>query len=433
MCAIFAGSAPSNGKIKKVKAIVQAVEGHAAGQNGAGVGVGRSYIVIALCFMVNAIESYDITALSVTAPLIIHDLSLSYSEIGWIFAFANIGLVIGASLGGRISDKVGRKPTLIASVLAFGLFTLTTIWAWDFATLCAIRFAAGVGFGAAMPILVALAAEASPPHRRAATTTLVFCGAPVGGMSVSFFASAQAGNLDWRFIFAVGGGLALICAALLKLLLRETGVRARGKRPVQIGMINALFAEGRALPTVLIWIIMFVTFALMFLFLNWMPLLVLARGFSQSFAPQVIISFSLGGLLAGLFSGPLIDRFGFYKVLLPASLITMAGTAVVGGVTQPWAVLVITGLVGFFLYGTQVGMYAVAASYYPKAIRGTGVGTAIGFGRIGSIAGPVVTGILLGSGMAVPLLLVLTAPLAGIVTIAIIILAYRRPLSIDAA
>ncbi|MDA0680712.1 MAG: MFS transporter [Proteobacteria bacterium] len=139
----------------------------------------RNYLTVGLCFLVAILEGYDLQAIGVVAPLLIPSLGLTPAEAGWSFSAAVTGLAIGAVIGGWASDRLGRKPILIGAVVLFGLFTLATAFASDFITLFLARLLTGLGFGAAMPNLIALAAEASSKRSMTTSVAVMFGGFPV--------------------------------------------------------------------------------------------------------------------------------------------------------------------------------------------------------------------------------------------------------------
>ena len=107
-------------------------------------------VTIALCFAVAVLEGLDIQAMGVAAPRLAAELHLPGGVLGQALSSSNIGLVVGATLGGWLADKIGRKPLLIASVLVFGAFTLGTMYAFSYESLFALRVGAGLGFGGAL-------------------------------------------------------------------------------------------------------------------------------------------------------------------------------------------------------------------------------------------------------------------------------------------
>ncbi|HQN52600.1 MAG TPA: MFS transporter, partial [Phenylobacterium sp.] len=128
-------------------------------------------LVVAICFSIAALEGYDIQAFGIAAPQFAPQLKLDPAQMGWAGSAAMIGLMLGAFVGGWAADRVGRRPVLAASVAAFGLFSVLTAFSQSFEVLTLSRLLTGIGFGGAMPNLIAIATEIAPPHRRAATTT----------------------------------------------------------------------------------------------------------------------------------------------------------------------------------------------------------------------------------------------------------------------
>src|SRR4051812_48417584 len=179
-------------------------------------------ITIALCFLVAVVEGFDIQAMGVAAPRLAPQLGLSPQQMGWIFAVANIGLVLGASWGGWLADRVGRKPVFIGALLTFGVFTLFTTLTASFDALFAVRFCAGLGFGAALPNMMAVAAEISVPQKRATIAAAMFCGMPLGGGSSALLTQLLPPDFDWRVLFIVGGVFPLLLAPAMHFFMAET-------------------------------------------------------------------------------------------------------------------------------------------------------------------------------------------------------------------
>ena len=151
-------------------------------------------LVVFVCFLIAAIEGYDIQAFGVAAPKMAPELGLDPSQLGWGGSAAMIGLVIGAFAGGWLADRFGRKPVLVGSVALFGVFSIVTATAGSYETLLWARLATGLGFGGAMPTPIAVAVEIARPERRAATVAAMFCGMPVGGAIAALWRASRARN-----------------------------------------------------------------------------------------------------------------------------------------------------------------------------------------------------------------------------------------------
>ena len=265
--------------------------------------------VILLCLCVAALEGYDIQAFGVAAPALAAALRLEPGQMGWAGGAAMMGLVAGALLGGWIADRVGRKPVLVASVAAFGLFSLGTALARGYEPLLLARFATGLGFGGAMPNLIAVATEISPPGKRAATVTTMFCGMPAGGAAVALLARYLGADLNWREVFLIGGALPILLTPLVLLLLPET--RPAPAAGADRHLVRALFGDGRAAGTLLLWTAFVLTLMVTYLMLNWLPTLVIAKGLTPTMGSEAALSFNLTSIAGSLLLGMAIDRAGF--------------------------------------------------------------------------------------------------------------------------
>ncbi len=381
-------------------------------------------LTVGLCFLVAVIEGFDIQAMGVAAPKLAPEFGLTPEQLGWVFAIANIGLVIGASMGGWAADRFGRKPVFIGSVLAFGAFTLLTAFSGSFEVLFASRLLAGLGFGAALPNMMAVAAEISPPEKRALTASTMFCGMPLGGGLSALLTQVLPPDFDWRTIFIVGGTLPLIVAVALKLWMSETLVAAARSKEARMPVMHALFGERRAMPTLLLWLTFLPTLLILYLFLNWLPTLVMANGLDRVIAPHASLAFNFGSVAGALALGWLVDRCGTRWPLAGAYALLIAVIIALGAARQLEPVLILSAAAGFLLLGANYALYGVAASYYATPIRGTGSGASIAVGRIGSICGPLLAGALLGAGATATHVVQYMAPVAAVACIAVFALSF---------
>ncbi|WP_116809620.1 3-(3-hydroxy-phenyl)propionate transporter MhpT [Steroidobacter cummioxidans] len=384
-------------------------------------------ITVALCFLVAVVEGFDIQAMGVAAPKLAPQFGFDPQQMGWIFSISNIGLVIGASLGGWLADRVGRKPVFIGAVLAFGVFTLLTSLVGTFEALFVVRFCAGLGFGAALPNMMALAAEVSAPEKRASTAAVMFCGMPLGGGSSALLTQLLPPDFDWRILFEIGGILPLLLAPAIYFLMPETLTKSPAGAP-RTNVTAALFADGRTPATLLLWLAFLPTLLILYLILNWLPTLVVANGLDRAVAPQASLAFNFASVVGALCFGTLVDRMDtrwpmtFAYVGLIIALIALSASS---GLTMT---LVLSGAAGFFLLGANYALYGVAATYYPLAVRGTGSGASVAVGRVGSIIGPLLAGMLLGGGTSASGVVRYMVPVAVIAGAAVFGLSFcRRP------
>jgi len=385
----------------------------------------RVAVPIALCFLVAVLEGFDIQAMGVAAPRFAPEFGFDKQQMGWIFSISNIGLVIGASVGGWLADKSGRKLVLMSAVAAFGGFTLATAFAGSYEALLAVRFCAGLGFGAALPNLMAIASEISRPGKAATTAAVMFCGMPVGGGLAALTTQLLPEGFDWRTLFYLGGVLPILLIPALRWLMPETLVRdpvdGRSRTPV----VHVLFGDGRAAPTLLLWLAFLPTLLILYLFLNWLPTLVIAKGLAVTVAPRASMAFNFGSVAGALLLGALVDRFRFRWPLTFAYLALVVTLILLAASSSHAVVIALSGAVGFFLLGANYALYGVAPGYYPREIRGTGSGASIAVGRVGSIAGPLLAGLLMGGGTSATGVMQYMIPVAAVSLFAVFALSFH--------
>lgn len=380
--------------------------------------------IIALCAAIAMLEGYDIQAMGVAAPRMMPALHLNQQQAGWALSANMIGLVIGALIGGRLADRIGRRPVLAVSVAAFGLFSLATAWANGFESLIAIRIAVGLGLGGAMPNLIAIAAEVTPLGKRTAVTTIVFCGMSLGGAASAVLARYAVG-LDWRWIFILGGAAPLLLAPAVGLLLPETRADAgAGRASSAKGVFDALFGEGRVWATLPLWVAYALSLIILYLMLNWLPLLVTAKGLAKADAPLASLAFNLSSLVGAPLMGALVDRYGVRWPMAAGYVGVVVAMSLLASASGFGPVVALSGLAGFFVIGVQFCLYGLSPSYYPASVRGTGAGAAVAVGRLGSIAGPLVAGYLLGGGASASQVVEAMAPVALVAGAAVVMLSF---------
>ena len=377
------------------------------------------------CAAVLFLDGFDTQAIGYVAPALAKEWGLTKGALGPVFSAGLFGLMIGALLFGPLADRIGRKKIIIFSTLAFGLGALATAFVQDVNSLLAIRFLTGLGLGGAMPNAVAMTSAFNPRRRRATMVMIMFCGFSVGAALGGFLAAALIPQFGWRSVFIVGGLAPLLLVPILVLKLPEsvrflalTG-RANDRVAQLLGLIGPnsavapatlfvvhepqlagipvqhLFREGRTLVTLLLWVVFFMSLLDIYFLANWLPIVLNDLGASLSAAVAIGTMFQVGGVIGTFVLGSTIDRFSFRALALVYFIAVFA----VGAIGQlGHSVVFVTMAIfaaGFCVVGGQIAANALAAAFYPTAVRATGVGWALGIGRIGSIIGPLVGGALL--------------------------------------
>ena len=358
---------------------------------------------VGICFLIAVIEGIDIQAAGIAAAGIREYFDLDSSQLGIFFSIGILGLLPGALIGGRIADRLGRKKVLTWSTIVFALFTLCTVWVNSFSSLLFVRFFAGFGLGAAMPILITLAAEAVGPQNRGRAVGLMYCGMPVGAALISYMASTEFGT-NWKNIFYLGGLLPIIVVPLMLWLLPESkeflkAQEVKKEDVVKPSSFKDLFNINNRLYTTYIWISYFFTLMVVYIMLSWLPSLFMELGFSRKEGSTAQFYFMLSATVGTIILGLLTDRWKkTYVVILMYGGI-LAGLLALNAANSLTQIYFASALVGAFVIGCQGVLYAFGGIVYPTEMRATGVGFASAVGRIGAMLGPAIAVHLLATGL----------------------------------
>ncbi len=385
--------------------------------------------VIVLCGMINFFDGIDTQSIGVAAPFIAKSLGLTIPQLGPVFSAGLLGAALGAVGFGAIADRVGRKRLLVLAAVLIGVFTLLTAFAQSFDTLLLCRFLAGIGLGGATPCFISLTAEYTPERHRATCVTLMWSSFPLGAMVGAFVNSRLIEHFGWQAIFYIGGALPLAIAVILAIwlpeslkfliarrndtaaahkILRRMGVDSISDNTVLVAdgdkteraSFGAVFSDGRAAGTLLLWVPFFVGFGILTLVVLWTPALMGMNGITPADAAFVVAFNGLGAFFGQAIAGRCIERFGIVPTMVPAFILGAIAPIGLGyNVASVPAASLCIGLVGIFLGIGSAGAIALAAEIYPTTIRATGVGLSMAIGRFGQVCAPYIVGRSLGIGM----------------------------------
>jgi len=393
--------------------------------------IGRFQVWICVCCaMVLFVDGLNTQILGFILPQIAQAWKIPHSMLGIIFSSSLIGLFAGYLFVAPLSARLGHKRVMVACTALFGVVTLATTLAHDPYTLMAARFITGVGLGGALPSALAMTGEFIPARRRSTAATLVISGISMGSTSAGVTAAMLLDAYGWQSVLIVGGLLPLTIALILAFFLPESiaylvtrrrdetgalrllerinpAVTAGAVRPrVTMGSESSsasvlmLFQDSRTFGTIAQWVMMVLNLLVNYALQNWLTTLLIQLGQSHRIAIAATTMINAGGIVSGFVVGPLMDRFGVYRILTALFVFAAGFVFTVGSMLNGPAVALLASSFGLGLCsnGLQKGSGALAIFFYPTALRSTGTGWLFGIGRVGAILGPLAVGSLLGLG-----------------------------------
>jgi AAHS family 4-hydroxybenzoate transporter-like MFS transporter len=385
------------------------------------------YLITLLCGLVMFLDGFDTQSISYMAPLIAKEWGLPREVLGPIFSSALTGLMAGYLLLSPLSDRFGHRRMMLVSTIAFGIATLITAFTSNVTELIALRFVTGLFLGSAIPSAVALTGEYSPKRLRATFVLAIYCGFSLGFVAAGGLAAWMLPLYGWRSLLWVGAIAPLVLSFFLFLFLHESldflvRTKAEGHRIWHIlrrvdpalpeaaprsftteekeakGAVGSLFSSGRTLGTVVLWVIFFLNLAEFYALQSWLPTILTSLNYPLPSVALATTLTTVGGIVIAVVIGPAMDKLGPFRSLAVLYFFGVLFVALMGlALSRPeWVLMTATFFAGCCVSGGQKSVIALAAVFYPAPIRSTGVGWALGIGRIGGIGGPLLVGLLLG-------------------------------------
>ncbi len=365
-----------------------------------------------------ALDAMDVGLISfVMASLLAQQQwGITTTELSLLGSIGFVGMALGATLGGLLADRFGRRQVFAITLLIFGIATGAAALSWSVGTLLVFRFLIGLGLGAELPVASTLVSEYAPARLRGRVVVGLEAFWAVGWTLAALigYLVVPVSDSGWRWALALGAAPALYAVVVrwglpesvrfLELRGRvdeaETAVRrfeqAAGVEPVPSPLPQpqrspgpgALWRPGTRGHTAALWVVWFcINFAYYGAFI-WLPSLLFASGFSlvRSFEYTLIIT--LAQLPGYAVAAYLIERWGRRPTLAVFLVGSAVGAGLFSAADGDTAVLVTGMVLSFFNLGAWGALYAVTPEVYPTALRATGAGAAAGFGRIASILAP---------------------------------------------
>ncbi|MDE0545580.1 MFS transporter [Microbacterium sp. C7(2022)] len=373
-----------------------------------------------------ALDAMDVGLISFIIAALAVQWSLTPQESSWIASLGFVGMAVGASLGGLLADRFGRRQVFALTLVVYGIATGASALVGGLVALLVLRFFVGLGLGAELPVASTYVSEFAPARMRGRLIVILEAFWAVGWTAaavIGYFVIPSSGD-GWRWAFAIGAipaGYALIVRWGLpesprwlerqgrhedadtvvrqfeaSASLSQTASRRVTTRPINVNpaattagaRLRALWGSEFRRRTASLWLIWFcVNFAYYGAFI-WIPTLLVAQGYDlvRSFAFTAIIT--LAQLPGYAVASWLIEVWG-RRATLSVFLIGSAVAAVFFGTATGEGAIIASGMaLSFFNLGAWGALYAVSPEMYPTSLRATGTGWAAGVGRIASIAAP---------------------------------------------
>ncbi|WP_137724673.1 MFS transporter [Prescottella subtropica] len=389
---------------------------------------GSALWVAPLCWIAVLLDGFDMVVLGTVIPSLREhgDWNLSTGTITSITTFGLVGMMIGALTIGTLTDIVGRRRALIFAVTAFSVLTLLCALAPNPFFFGLFRFLSGIGLGGALPTALALVNEFSKKQGGGSASTLLMTGYHVGAVATAALALVLIDPFGWHSMFVVGALPAIVLVPLMIRYLPESPsyLLAQGRRAeaeqiaAQYGLTldetattaapaaasapaRALFSPKFLRNSIAIWVTSFMGLLLVYGLNTWLPTIMREAGYDLGAALTLLLVLNAGAVVGLLVAGGVADRIGPRAACIAwfagAALFLALLSVNVGG-----GIYVMVFLAGCFVFSAQVLVYAFTSASHPANIRATALGWSAGVGRIGAICGPLLGGLLLDAGYAVP-------------------------------
>ncbi|MFC4231344.1 MFS transporter [Parasediminibacterium paludis] len=356
--------------------------------------------VIIICFLMNILDGTDVMVISYAAPGISKQWLISPQSLGIVFSSALLGMALGAIFVAPRADKFGRRNIVLLCNLIMGLSVFATSWATSIEMLAIMRIVSGIGIGGMLACTATLTSESAPVKKKDFWVSFVMAGYPIGAVISGLVAAYLIPKFGWQSIFQISGAFSFLFFPIVYFLLKESNDFKLNRQPNAHFSINELLSVDHRKSTIMLWVSIFLAFATLYFLTTWIPKLASVAGLSEKLAIYAGTIFNLGAFFGIISQGYFSTKFGLQKIIAIFLFSTGLLMLMFGFFVGSDIVLVMFCFIGFGIQGGFVGIYSLAAKLYPTKIRATGIGGAVGIGRIGAIIGPMVGGALVSVGLS---------------------------------
>lgn len=405
------------------------------------------YSTIFICFLMNMLDGMDVLVISYTAPAIAKAWDISPQALGTVFSAGLFGMTIGTLFLAPFADKIGRKAIILISGIIMGVCIYLTSYATSITDLLIYRFISGLGIGSMLASTASLASEYTPNKTRDFWVSFVISGYPIGAVVAGLVAAKVIPTDGWQQMFRIAGIASMFSVPLILFFLSESidfylrtqptnALEKLNKILTKMNIqpleslpkiekiksklpVDQLLKTDFKKPTLQLWVALFMAFAALYFLTSWIPKLAKDAGLSMELAIYAGTVFNIGAFFGIITQGYFSSKYGLKKTLGVILVLTGVLMALFGLFVGSDVILLILALLGFGIQGGFVGLYALSARLYPTEFRTTGVGWAMGAGRLGGIVGPMIGGLLIGAGLGIAtnfLIFAIPALLSGLIT-----------------
>lgn len=379
-------------------------------------------LIVFWCAFVIIFDGYDLVIYGTVLPQLMNEWGMTPAEAGSLGSVALIGMMIGSFIFGPLADKVGRKNVILFCLALFSFFTGIIGFSTNTMQFAVYRFISGLGLGGVMPNAIALVTEYAPKKLKSTLVSIMFSGYSAGGVMAAALGLLLIEPFGWRALFFIGALPLLVLPFMYKTLPESPNYLLINNKQEKIGTILTkiepafsgrndfvfkqpghiergvpvvqLFKNGRAGSTLLLWVAFFMCLLMIYGLNTWLPKLFDGAGLPVS-GLVFLLAMNLGAIFGAIFGGKWADMWRPKPVLLIFFLTAAASLALLGLVKNLFLLYVLVAIAGATTIGTQIISNAYTSQYYPAEMRSSGVGWALGVGRLGAIAGPIIGGIAL--------------------------------------
>ncbi|MYF00761.1 MAG: MFS transporter [Gammaproteobacteria bacterium] len=408
-------------------------------------------LAVTICVVINMIDGFDVLVMAFTASSIAAEWSLQPQSVGILLSSGLFGMAAGSLFLAPIADKIGRRNTILVCLVIISGGMLASAFTWSMSSLASARVVTGIGIGGMLASITTITAEYSSHKRQGFAISMVQSGYPVGATIGGTIAAFLIVAYGWRSVYVFGAACTVVMIPLVlrylpesleylierkprnalekvNQLLDKLGMDQIAELPASqrtgnaagVGVLELVSAPLRT-STLLLWCAFFMVMLSFYFVLSWTPTLLTEAGLRAEQGISGGVLMNIGGVVGGVTLGYLTARFSRHRLTALYMVLCAVFMALFGLLDGNLGVMLVLGFViGYFIFGSIIGVYSIAPNIYSTIVRNTGMGWASGGGRFGGIIGPSAAGFLLAQGwtgaqcfyaFGIPLLIAMAAVL----------------------